>query len=265
MIELSEEDHATAKKLAAKFEDGSADDVVQPLFEALRHEEGGPAPFLGLRVSKNVALTPNDSGLAQAVWESSLPIETRELFIRGNEYLLFARPPVEKIVHSRCLADHLAKQMARKFEKGCEGPIFTDVRPGEECEGPIFVRPGKEEASSLRIRPDRTCKLNRTYLVLDRAGSEERATFLRGKHPLEKRTIGGENYILYGCREITLNQHPVLARRSRRRREKGMKRVAEFLERVDLSPEERRKQTLHQVGDQLGLGEGDVRERDTND
>lgn len=93
MIELSEENHATAKKRAAKFEDGSADDVVQLLFESLRHEEGSSAPFLGLRVSKNVALTPNDSGLAQAVRESSLPIETRELFIRGNEYLLFARPP----------------------------------------------------------------------------------------------------------------------------------------------------------------------------
>ena len=252
MIELSQEDHATAKKLAAKFEDGSADDVVRPLFEALRHEEGGWAPFLGLRVSKNVALTPNDSGLAQAVWESSLPIETRELFIRGNEYLLFARPPVEKIVRNRCLADHLAKQMAGKFEKGCEGPIFTDVRPGKGEDSYFGIKPG------------------RTYLVLDRAGLEERDTlervaFARGKHPLEERTIGGENYILYGCRVIILSRHPVLARRSRRRRKKGMIRVAEFLERVDLSPEERREQTLHQVGDQLGLGEGDVRERDTND
>lgn len=68
--------------------------------------------------------------------------------------------------------------MAGKFEKGCEGPIFTDVRPG------------KEEASSLRVKPDRT------YLVLDRAGSEERATFARGKHPLGADHRRGELYPL---------------------------------------------------------------------
>ena len=234
MIELSEDDRAKAEELAAIFREGS-DVPPETEFEARTREKGGPGAFLGLRVSGNVALTPSDSGLAQATRKSSLPIDTRELSIQGNKYLLFARPPVEKVVHNPSLANHLAMQMATKFEKGCEGPIFAEVRPGTKEIG--------------WVQPDRT------YLVLDRALSEEEGIFERGKYPLEERTIGGKNYVLYGCREITLRHHPVLKKRARKAREKFLKVFGEALKNHDPTPEEKRKETLHQVASQLGFGD----------